>query len=114
MVRVKRGVIANKKRRNVLKQAKGFRFDRKSKERAAHDALLHAYRHAFAGRKDKKADYRAMWQVKINAATREQGLSYSVFINKLKIANVTLDRKVLAQLAETQPAIFQKVVEKVK
>lgn len=114
MVRVKRGVIANKRRRNVLAQAKGFRFDRKSKERAAHDALLHAYRHAFAGRKDKKGDFRRVWQVKINAAVRLAGMSYSVFINKLKTANVSLDRKVLAQLAETQPAIFQKVAEKVK
>lgn len=114
MVRVKRGVIANKRRRNVLAQAKGFRFDRKSKERAAHDALLHAYRHAFTGRKDKKGDFRRIWQVKINAAVRLEGMSYSVFINKLKMANVSLDRKVLAQLAETQPTIFQKVAEKVK
>ncbi len=114
MVRVKRGVIANKKRRNVLKQAKGFRFDRKSKQRAAHDALMHAYRHAFAGRKDKKGDFRRVWQVKINAAIRTEGMSYSVFIDKLKKANISLDRKVLAQLAETQPSIFQKLAEKVK
>jgi len=114
MVRVKRGVGALKRRRNVLKRAKGFRFDRKSKERAATDALLHAGRHAFAGRKDKKTAYRKLWLVKINAAAREQGMSYSVFINKLKTANVILDRKVLAQMAQEQPKVFAKIAEKVK
>jgi large subunit ribosomal protein L20 len=114
MVRVKRGVGALKRRRNVLRRVKGFNLDRKSKERSANDALLHANRHAFAGRKDKKTDYRKLWLVKINAAVREQGMSYSVFINKLKVANVTLDRKVLAQIAQEQPKVFAKIAEKVK
>ncbi len=84
MTRVKRGVIANKRRKNVLKYTKGFRWSRKSKERAAKEALLHAWVHAFRGRKEKKRDFRRLWQVKINAAVRPEGLNYNRFISALK------------------------------
>lgn len=114
MPRVKRGVIANKRRAKVLKYVKGFRWGRKSKERAAKEALLHAWSHAFRGRKEKKRVYRALWNVKINAAVREEGLSYSRFIDALKKKKVTLDRKVLADLAEHEPEVFKKVVAFVK
>ena len=114
MSRVKRGVIANKRRKNVLKYTKGFRWGRKSKERAAKEALLHAWTHAFAGRKQKKRDYRTLWNVRINAAARENGMIYSQLINKLKKANVKLDRKVLADLARQEPKVFAKVVAQVK
>ncbi|MDE2001596.1 MAG: 50S ribosomal protein L20 [Patescibacteria group bacterium] len=114
MARVKRGVIANKKRRKILKYTKGFRWGRKSKERAAKEALLHAWTHAFAGRKQKKRDYRTLWNVKINAAARADGMTYSQLINKLKKANVKLDRKILAELAQNEPAVFKKVLEKAK
>ncbi len=114
MSRVKRGKIATKKRRELLKHTKGFRWGRKSKERAAKEALLHAWTHAFAGRKQKKRDYRTLWNVRINAATRANGMTYSQFINKLKVANVKLDRKILADLARNESAVFLKVLERVK
>ena len=114
MPRVKRGTIANKRRKNVLRHTKGFRWGRKSKERAAKEALLHAWTHAFRGRKEKKRVYRGLWNVKINAAVREEGMNYSRLIAALKKKNVALDRKILADLAEHEPEVFKKVVEFVK
>lgn len=113
MSRVKRGVIAAKRRAKILKYTKGFRWGRKSKERAAKEALLHAWSHAFQGRKQKKRDYRALWNTRINAAARANGISYSQLINKLKKANILLDRKILADLARNNPKVFEKVLEKV-
>ena len=110
MTRVKRGTIANKKRAKILKYTKGFRWSRKSKERAAKEALLHAWTHAYHGRKEKKRNFRSLWQTQINAAVRQRGLSYSKFIDMLKKANIKLDRKVLSELAKTEPAIFDKIV----
>jgi large subunit ribosomal protein L20 len=110
MSRVKRGTIGAKKRRKILKMAKGYRHGRGSKERQAREAVLHAGVHAFASRRDKKNDYRRLWQVRINAALETQGMSYSKFIGGLKKANIALDRKILATLAETQPATFEKLV----
>ena len=114
MPRVKRGTIANKRRKNVLKHTKGFKWGRKSKERAAKEALLHAWTHAFAGRKEKKRNFRALWTVKINAGVREEGMNYSKLIAALKKKNVMIDRKILADLAEHEPAVFKKVIEFVK
>ena len=114
MPRVKRGTIANKRRRNVLKNTKGFRWGRKSKERAAKEALLHAWTHAFRGRKEKKRQYRQVWNAKINAAIREEGMNYSRFIAALKKNNIALDRKILADLAQNEPEAFKKVVAAVK
>lgn len=112
MPRVKRGTIAHKKRERVLKKTKGFRWGRKSKERAAKEALLHALSRKFRGRKEKKRNFRSLWNVKINAAIRESGLSYSKFIAALKKHNIKLDRKILADLAKNEPKTFKKVVEK--
>lgn len=114
MTRVKRGVTAHKRRKKIIKQAKGFKWGRKSKYKLAKDALKHAWAHAYKDRKRKKRDFRRLWQIKINAASRKQGLTYSQFINKLKKANIEIDRKILAQLAEKQPAVFKKIVEKIK
>ena len=114
MPRVKRGVIANKRRTKVLSYTKGFRWGRKTKERAAKEALLHAWSHAFRGRKEKKRVFRQLWNVKINAAVREEGLSYSRFISALKKKKIVLDRKVLADLAEHEPEAFKKVIAAVK
>ena len=88
MTRVKRGKIATKKRKKILKYTKGFRWGRKSKERAAKEALLHAWSHAFRGRKEKKRNYRALWQIQINAASRALGLPYNKFISGLKKQNI--------------------------
>jgi len=114
MVRVKRGKTSLKRRRNILKQTKGYRWGRKSKERAAKEALLHAALHSFQDRRKKKRVRRNLWQVKINAACREEGISYSRFINLLKKAGVAIDRKILAQLAEHEPGVFKKIIEKIK
>ncbi|MDO8470108.1 MAG: 50S ribosomal protein L20 [bacterium] len=114
MTRVKRGTSATKKRRSVLKQAKGFRWGRKSKERAAKEALLHSQSRAFKGRKEKKRVYRALWNVRLNAAVREHGMTYSTFIAALKKKGVKLDRKVLSELAVKHPDIFKRIVEFVR
>lgn len=114
MSRVKRGTIKNKRRKNTLAQVKGHRFGRSTKEAAAKDAIRHAGAYSFAHRKDKKNDRRKLWNVKINALVRDHGLSYSKFIGALKKANIALDRKILADLAENHPETFAKVVAKIK
>ncbi len=114
MTRVKRGTIAHKKRERLLKKTKGFKWGRKSKERAAKEALLHSQSRAFKGRKEKKRVYRQLWQVQINAAVRAEGMSYSVFIKKLKDKKIGLDRKILAEIAKKEPEIFKKIVAFVK
>ncbi len=112
-MRIKRGVAANKRRKNLLKHAKGFKWRRKSHFRAAKEALLHAWSYSYRDRRTKKQDKRKLWQVKINAATRNLGTNYSRFINALKQNNVELDRKVLADLAENEPKVFEAVVKEV-
>ena len=114
MVRVKRGTTAHKRRKKIIKQAKGFKWGRKAKYKLAKDALKHAWAHAYKDRKRKKRDFRRLWQIKINAASRQYDLSYSKFINKLKKAKIDIDRKILAHLAEKQPEVFKKIIEKIK
>ena len=114
MARVKGGVRAHKQREKILKLTKGFRWTRKNKKKIAQEALVHAWAHAFQGRKNKKRDFRSLWQVRINAAARMNGTKYSALISALKKANVKLDRKILADLAQHEPAVFTKVVEAVK
>lgn len=112
MTRVKRGTISIKRRRKVLAQTKGFRWGRKSKERAAREALLHAGVHAFQDRRKKKRVFRKLWQIKISAGARTQNISYSKLAGALKKANIQLDRKILAILAEKYPQVFAEVVKK--
>jgi large subunit ribosomal protein L20 len=114
MSRVKGGVIAAKRRRNVLKRAKGYRGIRSKKERFAKEALVHAGKYAFNHRKDKKTDARQLWIVRVNAAVRENGQkSYSSFMSKLKKGGIQLDRKVLSTLAMEHPEVFARVAKKV-
>lgn len=114
MTRVKRGTIAHKRREKLLAYAKGFKWGRKSKERLAREALLHAWSNAFAGRKLKKRNSRRLWQTKISAASKSAGLSYSALVGALKKKNIVLDRKILASLAEHHPAVFSKVAERAR
>jgi len=114
MPRVKRGKIALKRREKILKYTKGYKWSRKSKERAAKEALLHAWTHAFRDRRVKKRTARALWQIQLNAAARQHGLNYSKFISGLKKANIELDRKVLSQIAREHPDVFKEIVAKVK
>ncbi len=110
MTRVKRGTTSLKHRRNVLKKTKGYRFGRHSKEREAKVAILKAGVHAFAHRRDKKNDFRTLWNIKINAGARPEGLSYSKLINLLKKQNIALNRKMLSELAEHESATFKRLL----
>jgi len=114
MPRVKRGVMHSKRRKNILKQVKGFRHGRKKLIKLAQTALLKAGRYAYRDRRLKKRAFRSQWSMTLSAALKPFDLSYSKFIGLLKKSNVELDRKVLADLAENNPAVFAKVVEKVK
>jgi len=113
MTRVKRGKTAHKRRKKVLKQTKGFKWGRKSKYKAAKEALTHARVYAYRDRRTKKREFRKLWQIQINAACRQQGLSYSRFIHALKEKKIELDRKILTDLTRNHPKIFEKIVEKV-
>lgn len=114
MTRVKKGKSALKGRKNTLKQVKGYRFGRSTKKRAAYEAIAHAGASAFAHRRDKKNVMRSLWTVRLNAALRPHGITYSKFIGALKKANITLDRKVLSQIAADSPSVFEAIVTKVK
>lgn len=114
MTRVKRGTTANKRRKNILGMAKGYRFGRSKKERQAREAIQHAGMDAFIGRRDKKGDFRTLWQIKINAGTRAHNISYSTFMGTLKKKGIALNRKVLATMAEHKPDAFAKLVAEVK
>ena len=114
MTRVKRGVISNKRRKNVLARAKGYRFGRSKKERLATEALHKAGKYAFDHRKDKKSHNRKLWNIKINAGSRELGMSYSKFIGALAKKKVSLDRKILSDLAQNHPETFARVLKGVK
>jgi large subunit ribosomal protein L20 len=113
MTRVKRGTISVKRRKNVLKMTKGYRFGRSTKERIAKEAIFHAGTYAFRDRKTNKRNFRALWTLRINAAVRELGMSYSKFINALHKADIGLDRKVLATLAKDHPETFSRVAKRV-
>ncbi len=115
MSRVKGGVNAIKRRRNVLKMTKGYRFGRSTKERQAREAIFHAGKYAFAHRRDKKGDFRRLWTVRINAGldTIASTFSYSRLIGAMKKKNVMVDRKILALFAEKYPETFARVVKKV-
>src|SRR3989338_1917705 len=113
MTRVKRGVQHSKHRRNILKMTKGYMWGRKSKIKLAKTAVLKAGVNAYRDRRLKKRDQRGFWILRINAALRENGLTYSKFIDKLKKAGVTLDRKVLSEIAANHPDVFKKIIASV-
>lgn len=110
MTRVKRGVKANARRKKILKHTKGFKWTRSTKYRQAKEATLHSWSFMFADRKKKKRTARTLWSIKINAAARQNGTTYSRLIDQLKKANIELDRKILADLAEHNPEIFKKIL----
>jgi large subunit ribosomal protein L20 len=114
MARVKRSVNAHKKRREVLDQASGYRGQRSRLYRKAKEQLLHSYAYSYRDRRDRKGDFRALWIQRINAAARQEGLTYNRFINGLKLAGVEVDRKILADLAVSDPAAFASLVSLAK
>lgn len=114
MPRVKRGVTAHARHKKVLEQAKGFRGRRGNVFRAANEAVMKAGQYAYRDRRQKKRQFRALWITRINAAAREVGLTYGVFINGLKKAAIDIDRKVLADLAVMDKPAFLKIADQVK
>jgi len=113
MARVKKGVNALKARRNILSQVKGYRFGRSKKKRQAYEAIAHAGTYAFAHRRDKKGDFRRLWNIRLNSALRNGDLSYSKFIGSLKKKNIALNRKMLSEIAVSKPETFKRIVAKV-
>lgn len=114
MPRASRSVQKRARHKKWLKRARGFRGRRRTVFKLAKEAVLKAGQHAFHDRRKKKSNFRADWQIRINAAARQHGLSYSKFIHALREGQVGLDRKVLAQIAQQHPSLFAKIVEKVK
>jgi len=110
-MRVTNAVASRKRRKRTLQAAKGFRLRRSKLYRYAADALDHGRQYAYRDRKTKKRNFRALWQVRINAATRAAGVTYSRFMEGLKAAKVTLDRKILADIAATDQAAFSELVK---
>jgi len=114
MPRVKRGVTGRKRRKDVLQQAKGYYSSRGKHFRAAHEQLLHSGVYAYRDRRAKKGDFRKLWIMRINAAARENGISYSRLIAGLRIAEVEVDRKILAELAVNEPQAFAALADVAK
>lgn len=114
MARVKRGVVARARHKKILKQAKGYRGARSRVYRVAKQAVIKAGQYAYRDRRQRKRDFRGLWIVRINAAAREFGLTYSQFMNGLKKAAIEIDRKVLAELAVNQKEAFAAIVDQSK
>ena len=111
MARVKRGVPAHRRHKRLLKQAEGRRGTRSKLVRPAREALMHALAYAYVGRKERKRQLRALWIVRLNAAARQNGLTYGNFVAGLRRAGVTLDRKVLADIAVRDAATFARIAD---
>ena len=114
MTRIKGGVLHAKRRRGILKHTKGYMWGRKSKIKVAKTASSKAGQYAFNDRKVKKRTARGLWQIKINAAARKEGISYSKLMDALKKKGIALDRKVLSQIAQNYPALFKQILAVVK
>lgn len=114
MSRIKRGTVSRRKHNKLLNLTKGFRGTKSKLTRVAHEASLHAGAYAYHGRKLRKRDFRSLWITRISAASKLEGISYSVLINKLKKANIELDRKILSDLVTNHPEAFKAVINSVK
>lgn len=114
MARIKRGIVSRRKHKKILAQTKGFRGTKSRLIKVAKEAALHKGEYAFHGRKLRKRDFRALWITRIGEAVKQEGLSYSVFMNKMKKANVTLNRKILSDLVVNDPQAFKHIVDRVK
>ncbi|MBI2613385.1 MAG: 50S ribosomal protein L20 [Candidatus Levybacteria bacterium] len=113
-MRIKRGMVSRRKHRKLLGLAKGYRQNRSRNVKQAKEAVLHAGSYAFHGRKLKKRDFRALWNIRIGEAAKLNGLSYSIFMHKLKKTNIELDRKTLSEIAVNDAAVFKSIVDSVK
>lgn len=113
-MRAVNGTIHKNRRKKILKTTKGFKAGRRRLYRTAKDAVMKSGMWAYRDRKAKKRDFRKIWIVRINAACREEGISYSKFMNGLKKANITLDRKNLSEIAINKPLVFKEIINQVK
>src|SRR3990167_4060219 len=114
MTRVKRGVQKRARRKKIIKRAKGFVSHRKTNFRAANEALMHAGKHAYIGRRQKKRNFRRLWQMRINAGSREMDLSYSKLMAALKKNQIALNRKMLSEIAVRYPEAFKQIIATAK
>ena len=114
MTRVKRSVHAKKKRREILERAKGYQGSRRKRYRLAKEQLMHSGAYAYRDRRDRKAQFRRLWITRINAAARREGMSYSELMHGLRLAEVELDRKVLADIAVRDPETFRRFAERAR
>ena len=114
MARIKRGTVARRKHNKLLAMTKGFRGTKRKLVKIAKEASLHAGQYAYHGRKLRKRDFRVLWITRISEAVKLENLSYSVFIDKLKKANIILDRKILSNLIVEDPKTFKHIVDTVK
>jgi large subunit ribosomal protein L20 len=114
MAHVKRGMVSRRKHKKLLSLAKGYRQNRSRNVKQAKEAILHAGAYAYQGRKSKKRTFRALWNIRISQALKLEGMSYSVFINKLRKSQIELDRKILSNLITEDPATFKYIVNAVK
>ena len=114
MARVKRGVMVRKRHKKLLQQAKGYQGSRSRRIKVARETVMKALSYAYRDRRNKKRDFRRLWIIRINAAARLNGITYSKLINGLKLAGIDLDRKILADMAVRDPAGFTSVVEQVQ
>lgn len=113
-MRVKRGVTARARHKKILKAAKGMTLSRRNSSRLGRQGVVKSLQYAYRDRRVRKRTMRSLWNTRINAAVREYDMTYSVFMNKLKTSNVTLDRKILSELAVNEPAAFKKIVDTVR
>jgi large subunit ribosomal protein L20 len=113
-MRVKAGTVTRKRHKKILKMAEGYRGAASRRFKVANEAVMHALKYSYINRREKKREYRKLWIVRINALSRQYDLSYSRFINGLKLANVEIDRKILADMAVNDPRTFEQLVNKAK
>lgn len=113
-MRIKRGVTSKAKHKKIFRANKGYRMTKRKLIKVATEAYLHAGEYAFAGRKNRKRDFRRLWITRISEAVRNEGLRYSQFINLLKSKNIILDRKIMSNLIVEKPEVFQKILAEVK
>lgn len=114
MTRIKRGIVSRRKHKKLLAQTKGFRGTKSRLTKVAKEAVLHAGAYAYHGRKLRKRDFRQLWITRISEAVKQEGISYSVFMNNLKKAKIELNRKILSDLVLNDPLTFKKIVDHVK
>jgi large subunit ribosomal protein L20 len=113
-MRVKAGIVTRRRHKKILKMAEGYRGAASRRFKVANEAVMHALKYSYINRRERKREFRKLWITRINALSRQYDLTYSRFINGLKLANIEIDRKILADMAVNDPVIFEELVKKAK